>query len=186
MSQVVMTISKYWERIQGTLFPWLEEELDPLTNIQKQLTTILDLIQIEDFIFDYSGCEGRPQKSRASIARAYIAKMIYNIDRTTILIERLKTDKNLRRICGWESLGDLPSESTFSRAFAEFAKMGLPQKAHEALIKNNLSDVIFLHGSTDSTAIDAREKPISKKKPEEEATNALNTTSETPYISKPI
>lgn len=42
---------------------------------------------------------------------------------TTFLIDRLKSDKNLRRICGWGNRKHLPSESTFSRAFAEFANL---------------------------------------------------------------
>jgi len=162
MSQLTSTLSQYWTAIQGTLFPWLQEELDPFTKKQQQLIEILELVRIEEFIPNYFGCEGRPQKARSAIARAFIAKMIYNIDTTTFLIERLKTDKNLRRICGWERVTQLPSEATFSRAFAEFAEAGLPKHTHDALIRKTLSDVVILHKSTDSTAIEAREKPQSK------------------------
>jgi hypothetical protein len=76
-----------------------------------------------------------------------------------MLIERLKTDKNLRRLCGWEARTQIPSESTFSRAFADFANTQLPQRVHEALIKKTLGDEIISHNSRDSTAIEAREKP---------------------------
>ena len=31
------TLSMYWPTIQGNLFPWLEEELGPLTEKQQQL-----------------------------------------------------------------------------------------------------------------------------------------------------
>jgi hypothetical protein len=41
---------------------------------------------------------------------------------TAAVIERLAIDKSLRRICGWESAREVPSEATFSRAFAEFAR----------------------------------------------------------------
>ncbi len=163
MSQLTRTLSQYWSTIQGTLFPWLEEELDPLTKKQQQLIEILELIRIEEFIPDYFGCEGRPQKTRSAIARSFVAKMVYNTDTTTFLIERLKSDKNLRRICGWERVTQLPSESTFSRAFAEFAETGLPQHAHEVLIQKTLEGAVILHKSTDSTAIEAREKPQEKK-----------------------
>jgi len=162
MGQLTGTLSQYWNRIQGTLFPWLEEELDPLTEKQQQLIEILELIRIEQFIPIYRGLGGRPQKSRAAIARSFVAKMVYNIDTTTFLIERLKTDKNLRRICGWESRIQLPSEATFSRAFEEFANMTLPVRVHEALIEQTLGKEIILHNSRDSTAIDAREKPKAK------------------------
>ena len=33
----------------------------------------------------------------------------------------------LRRLCGWETLGQVPSEATFSRAFDAFARDGRPQ-----------------------------------------------------------
>ncbi len=88
------------------------------------------------------------------------------------MIERLKTDKNLRRLCGWEHLHELPSESTFSRAFGDFANMFLPQRIHEVLIKDILKDEIVLHNCRDSTAIDAREKPASKPKRKKETQTA--------------
>jgi hypothetical protein len=37
-------------------------------------------------------------------------------------------------LCGWESLGEAPSEATFSRAFDAFARDGRPQQIHEATI----------------------------------------------------
>jgi len=157
MGQLVQSLSQYWNRIQGTLFPWLEEILDPLTEKQQQLITILELIRIEHFV-PGSFHEGRPQKSRQAIARSFVAKIVYNIDTVTALIDRLKTDKSLRRICGWESLYQLPSESTFSRAFTEFSNIKLPERVHEALITRTLKDEIILHCSYDSTAIEAREK----------------------------
>lgn len=158
MGQLTGKLSQYWNKIQGSLFPWLEEELDPLTEIQQQLVTTLELIKIEIFFSNYRFCEGRPQKSRCAIARSFVAKMVYNISTTTHLIERLTVDKNLRRICGWENLKQIPSESTFSRAFAEFALSKLPQRVHETLIKEAFKDEIVLHNSRDSTAIKAREK----------------------------
>jgi len=164
MSRLTDRLSQYWNKIQGSLFPWLEEELDPLTEMQQKLITILELVRIEQFLPDTFGFEGRPPKTRSALARAFTAKMVYNIDTTSFLIERLKADKNLRRICGWERVRELPSESTFSRAFAHFAETGLPQRAHESLIRNALSDEVVLHNSRDSTAIEAREKAEPKPK----------------------
>jgi hypothetical protein len=165
MSQLAAILSQYWSSIQGTLFPWLQEELDPLTKKQQQLIEILELARIEELLPNHFGCEGRPQKTRSAIARSFVAKMVYNIDTTTFLIERLKSDKNLRRICGWERITQLPSEATFSRAFAEFAETGLPRQAHDMLISKTLGNVVAQHKSTDSTAIEAREK--SQAKPEQ-------------------
>ena len=122
MSQLAKTLSHYWSKIQCSLFPWLEKELDPLTKKQQQLIAILELVRIEEFLPSLYGCEGRPRKTRSAIARSFIAKMVYNIDTTTLLLERLKSDKNMRRICGWECVAQIPCEATFSRAFADFAK----------------------------------------------------------------
>lgn len=162
MGQLIGTLSHYWIKIQGTLFPFLEEELGPLTQKQQQTIEILEFVKIEEFIPIYCGCEGRPLKDRRAIARAFVAKMVYNISTTTFLIERLYSDRNLRRICGWETRRQIPSEATFSRAFADFANTELPQRVHERLIKETLGDEILSHNSRDSTAIEAREKPQPK------------------------
>lgn len=50
MSQLTKTLSQYWSKIQGSLFPWSEEELDPLTEKQQQLVAILELVRIEEFL----------------------------------------------------------------------------------------------------------------------------------------
>jgi hypothetical protein len=72
----------------------------------------------------------------------------------------------MRRICGWEKKNEIPSESTFSRAFAEFANSQLPASVHEALIRQNLAEEIIGHISRDSTEIEVREKPQSKNQTE--------------------
>lgn len=122
MSKLHDTLSQYWLNIQGSLFPWLTEELGPLTEKQQELVTTLEMLRIEDFIYSCCGFPGRPAKDRTAIARAFVAKMVYNMATTRILLERLQTDISLRRICGWERVNDIPEEWTFSRAFAEFSK----------------------------------------------------------------
>jgi hypothetical protein len=64
-------------------------------------------------------------------------------------------------------VSDIPSESTFSRAFAEFAKSDLGERVHNALVENCLKPELIGHVSRDSTAIDGREKPA-KKTPKEQ------------------
>ena len=156
---------------------FLEEELDPLTEKQKQLVAILELIRLEEFLPNYFQREGRPQKDRSAIARSFVAKTVYNLDSTRALLDRLDSDKNLRRICGWESKGFIPSESTFSRAFTEFAESALPGQVHDALIKETLGDKIIPHNSRDSTAVEGWEKPLSKKVQEETIQGSSENTS---------
>ena len=157
-------LSQCWQMIQGNLFPWLQEELGPLNAKQQQLITVLEITRVEKFIPSYKGYVGRPQDTRCAIARAFIAKAVYNMGTTTQLLDRLACDKVLRRICGWEKCSDLPSEATFSRAFSEFSLSELTQNLHAALIKEYQSDRLVGHISRDSTAIEAREKAIKKEK----------------------
>ena len=60
MSNFGNNIAQYWETIQGSLFPFLEEVLGPLTEKHKQLIAILELVRIEEFITSSSACMGRP------------------------------------------------------------------------------------------------------------------------------
>ena len=137
-------LSSIWERIQRSLFPFLEEELGPLTEKQQKLVSILEIIRIEDSI-SYTYKTGRPAADRKAIARAFVAKAVYNSSTTRELLDRLKSDKALRRICGWETGNQIPNESTFSRAFAEFAESRLPEEVHEALIKKHGSEHLVGH-----------------------------------------
>jgi hypothetical protein len=90
------------------------------------------------------------------MARAFIAKSILNIPSTVALIDRLKVDKVLRRLCGFE--GKIPCEGTFSNAFLEFAEQGLAAKIHDVLISEMYADRLVGHISRDATAIESREK----------------------------
>lgn len=157
-------LSSFWTRIQGSLFPELEEELGPLTKKQQQLISILEVIRIERFLPRLIGCVGRPQRNRAALARAFVTKVVFNMPTTRALIERVESDISLRRICGWERRSEIPDESTFSRAFSEFSESELPSLVHSALISKVYEKQIVGHVSRDSTAIEAREKPLVKKK----------------------
>ena len=162
------TLSQYWFRIQSSLFPWLEEELGEMTEKEQKVVTTLELIRIERFTAFSRSLRGRPPKERAAVARAFVAKAVYNMPTTRALLDRLACDKKLRRICGWEQKGEIPSESTFSRAFAEFAESQLPACVHQVLINENLSQDIVGHISRDATEIEVREKPPKEAKVETE------------------
>jgi transposase len=159
-------LSRTWSHIQGNLFPWLTEAVGPLTETHKQVVTALEVAGVEAFVQVWPGLPGRPPCDRAALARAFVAKAVIGLPTTSMLIERLKVDKQLRRLCGWERRGELCSEATFSRAFAEFARSELPSRLHEALIKRTHEDRLVGHISRDATAIEAREKPVKAVVPE--------------------
>ena len=134
MHRLRVAFAPYWQSIQHTLFPPLERVLGPLTEKQQQLVQALEVIRIEQMIPRRFRVPGRPPKDRAAMARAFVAKAVYDMPTTRVLLDRLDTDVALRRICGWERKSEMPSESVFSRAFAEFSDTQLPQRVHEALI----------------------------------------------------
>ena len=135
---LVERISQYWRRMQRSLSPWLEEELGELSKKQQGLVSTLELVGIEGFVPQSGSLYGRPLKERTAISRAFFAKAGYNMPTTRGLLERLSSDSKLRRICGWARKGEIPSESTFSRAFAEFSETQLPERVHAALVKDSL------------------------------------------------
>ena len=121
MNQTRQVLSNIWNRFQASLFPWLQEELGELTGKQQQLIEVLEIAQIETHLPYVGQVPGRPPEDRCAIARAFVAKAVYNLPTTEMLLDQLKSDITLRRICGWEKKQDIPSRATFSRAFAEFA-----------------------------------------------------------------
>ena len=161
-------LSQFWDRVQGSLFPQLEEELPPLTQKQQQAIAILEMIRIEQAVGRFSCWRGRPQKSRAALARAFVIKAVYNMPTTRMLIERMHSDISLRRICGWEQRSHIPDESTFSRVFAEFAESKLPKLVHDTLISKLYEGQLVGHISRDSSAINGREKPVRTQKNSEQ------------------
>ena len=126
-------LSDYWRKIQAELFPSLQEELGPLGERHRQLVTVLEMARPERFLPHVHGRPGRPRRSRGALSRLS-RKTIFNIDDTLGLIERLRLDKILRRLCGWGGAGTVPSEATFSRAFAEFAAARLGPRLLEAVV----------------------------------------------------
>ena len=156
--------------IQENLFPYLRECLDdPLTEKQKDLIMILEVIEIEKYVRHLNDSwTGRPPKDRCALSRSFVAKAVYNIDNTRMLVELLHNMPSLRKICGFAQKRDIPSESTFSRAFGEFALTDLGDIVHENLVDVHLSDELIGHVSRDATAIEGNEKPLKKEKKERE------------------
>jgi hypothetical protein len=151
-------LTKFAHLLQTVLFPRVEEETGSLSDLGKSLMSVLTMLPLERYIPVAQGWNGRPPKSRLTLASAFVAKAVYNFPTTRDLLERLHSDTQLCRICGWESPAQVPHESTFSRAFAEFAEMELPQLVQEALIQQTQRERLVGHIARDSTAIEVRER----------------------------
>ena len=100
--------------------------------MHQRIVHTLDWLDM-DSLLGYAGPRvGAPERSRVALAQACVAKAVLGFEQTTQLRSRLAVDSVLRRLLGFESSRPLPSEATFSRAFAEFSRIGLPVRAHEA------------------------------------------------------
>jgi hypothetical protein len=163
-------LMQYAHWLQETLFEMVERHSgSPLSEKGKLLAAVLDRIPLTRQLPCARGWRGRPCKDRYMLACAFIGKAVLGLETTRQMIERLRVDRQLRLLCGWNGVHQLPHEATFSRAFQEFAETELPQRLHEALIVETQKGRLVGHISRDSTAIEAREyfapKPKPKQKP---------------------
>ena len=165
-------LTQFGHLLQDQLFPVLEPSCGELDDTARRLVATLEMLPLGRFIPSGTGRVGRPARDRYAVARALVAKAVYGMTLTRQLIQRLHSDEQLRKLCGWTKAKQVPSESKFWRVFAEFAEMELAQFVHETLIQETQKDRLIGHISRDSTAIEVREhfpeegpKPISPAKP---------------------
>ena len=92
-------LSKMWNKtlnLETSLFPALKEELrlEELSSKESKLIKILDFAEIEKNITIVK-ITNTP-RDREEIARAFIAKSVYNLQTTRDLIDRLRIDRTLK------------------------------------------------------------------------------------------
>ncbi len=99
-------LSQFWNHLQHELFHLLREEDHwELSPALERVIRVLEFTQVDRFIPSSRGFVGRPPKDRVAIARAFVAKAVLDLPTTEALIDRLKEDRELRRICGFERFG---------------------------------------------------------------------------------
>jgi hypothetical protein len=173
MNSLLQVLGRFGQILQNHLFPPLKEELGEMSKHHEEFVRALALLQMDGLVTVRRG-RGRRPHDRAKIARAFLAKAIFHIPLTRTLLDRLAHDAVLRRLCGWETAAQIPDESVFSRAFAEFARNEFPQQVHAAVIERTQSSRLVGHIMRDSTAIEVREKPAPKPKPAVPAARRLH------------
>jgi hypothetical protein len=151
-----------WTVVQHELMAELRLEVGALTPKLEKLIHMLEWVRLEEFAGSTWRGVGRRPHDRGALANAFVAKAVLGLGTTTALIERLRIDRALKRICGFAVWKRLPDESSFSRAFAEFAEAKLAERVHEALVKEYLGSELIGHISRDGTAIEAREAPVKR------------------------
>ena len=173
MNSLQQVVTVFGDILQQQLFPALEQELGPLSERMQEFVRALALVGLDGMVVVRGG-RGRPAHDRSNIARAFLAKAIFNLPHTRALLERLAHDEVLRRLCGWDAAVQVPDETVFSRAFAEFAKSEFAQRVHEALVKRTRAQRLVGHILRDSTAIAGHEKPAEKKKAGDQPSRRLH------------
>jgi len=99
MNSVTVFLGTFSHLLQGQLFPILTEELGPLGERHQALVRALALLQLDGVVTRRQG-RGRRPHDRANVARAFLAKAIFNLPHTRALLDRLAHDPTLRRLCG--------------------------------------------------------------------------------------
>lgn len=158
------SLSHSWDGFQQCLLT-LPQEVFPegLTRLHGQFMWLLEVVPVRQFVDSPWRCgRGRRQQDRRPLLRAFLAKAWFDFPTTVALRDRLLVDRTLRQLCGWEQRREVPSASTFSRAFAVFARRKVWDELHTALVAAYAGTTLFWHISRDSTAIPARERPRKK------------------------
>jgi Transposase DDE domain/Transposase domain (DUF772) len=156
-------LTTIFHHLQRQLFPALTAELGALSALDQQFCEVISLTNLGRFTRPYQWCgNGCPPHQRTWLAHAFIAKHVYQFPTTGALLDALESRPRLRQLCGWDSAGEIPSEPTFSRAFAAFAHDQLPQQIHEYMVKTHAGPKLVGHVSRDATAIAAPERPAAK------------------------
>lgn len=156
-------LSILFHHLQRQLFPALQEELGALSRLDQQFCEVISLTDLGRCTRRYAWCgNGCPPCPRTWLAHAFIAKCVYQFPATGALLDALQSRPTLRRLCGWDGPGEIPSPPTFSRAFAAFARDQLPQQIHERMVKAHHGSRLVGHVSRDATAIEAAERPAPK------------------------
>ena len=119
-------LTQFAHILQNELFPVLEETTGELDSTARRLVATLEMIPLSRFVPSSRGWNGRPSKDRYAVACAFVAKAVYGFSLTRQLLERLRQDEQLRRICGWNHVRQVLHESTFSEPSPNSPRWSFP------------------------------------------------------------
>jgi hypothetical protein len=102
---------------------------------------------------------GRLPYGDMAFFRAFLALNYFSLTSVTLLIKTLKSDPNLRQLCGFKKV---PANSSFSRHLNIFSSINIMNEILDAMVKKAYKDLPVIHVCRDSTAITARERVVKK------------------------
>jgi transposase len=151
--------------IRQYLIPFVEENVGPLSAKEASFVRAAELAGFDAFLRAHLWRgNGRRPMLRKPLMLAFLAKAVWNLPTTRALLDFLRANGTVRTLCGWETAAGVPSEATFSRAFAAFAEDRLPERVHAAMVEAAMGGRLVGHASIDSTEIDGRERAAPKPK----------------------
>lgn len=158
--------------MQPYLFGFLEDEVGELDESLRLFVQAAESADIGIVAERYGWCgNGRKPSDRLAIFKLFLMKHVLNLPASKEAVAEARRSPAVRRLCGWESLSGVPSESTVSRAFADFARDRVIAPVFTGFVKSVTAGRVILHRSMDSTEIDARERAAAGE--EKEAAAAL-------------
>jgi hypothetical protein len=92
---------QHFNTVQNELLPTVNQDVGGLTPKLVKLIHTLEWVRLEELVPESWCGVGRPAHERTWLANAFVAKSILKCATTVDLIDRLKVDRPLRRICGF-------------------------------------------------------------------------------------
>ena len=151
--------ASHWLTIQPSLFSFIEDEIGELDENQRLFVRPAESAALGRISAKYGWCgNGRRPSSRLAMFKLLLVKHVWNFPTTKAALAEVRRAPSMRRLCGWESQSDIPSDSTMSRAFGDFAADGTASSLFADFVKKVAKGRLVIHRSIDSTEIDARER----------------------------
>lgn len=155
--------ASHWLTIQPSLFNFIEDEVGELDENQRLFVRIAESVELVRIAAKYGWCgNGRKPSSRLAMFKLLLVKHVWNFPTTKDALAEVRRAPSMRRLCGWESQSDIPSEATMSRAFGDFAADETASSLFADFVKKVTKGQIVIHRSIDSTEIDARERAATR------------------------
>ncbi len=155
--------ARHWLTIQPSLFSFIEDEIGELDENQRLFIRLAESVELGRIAAKYGWCgNGRRPSSRLAMFKLLLMKHVWNFPTTKAALAEVRRAPSMRRLCGWESQSDIPSDSTMSRAFGDFAADGTASSLFAAFVKKVTKGRLVIHRSIDSTEIDARERAATR------------------------
>ena len=134
-----------------------------LDDNQRLFVRIAESVELGRIARKYGWCgNGRKPSSRLAMFKMFVMKHVWNFPTTKDALAEVRRCPSMRRLCGWESQSSIPSESTISRTFGDFALDEIASSLFKDFVKKVAKGRIVIHRSIDSTEIDARESAATK------------------------